>query len=156
MRLLGYLTRLGTVVVVVALSLVLATTALAGGRPLFGAMTGAQEVPGPGDPDGTGTVKLTLNQGRGTICYSISVENITLPATAAHIHPGAAGTEGAPVVTLGAPDASGQAAGCATGVDRSLIKAIRQHPRQYYVNVHTTDFPAGAVRSQLSWKAKPQ
>ena len=156
MRLLGYLARLGTVAVVVALSLVLATSALAAGRPLFAAMTGAQEVPGPGDPDGTGSVRLTLNQGRGTICYRIHVENITLPASAAHIHSGAFGVAGPVVVTLGAPDATGVATGCVTGVDHALIRAIRQHPRQYYVNVHTTDFPGGAVRGQLSWHAKPQ
>ncbi len=31
----------------------------------------------------------------------------------------------------------------------ATIKAIRTHPGQYYVNVHTADYPAGAVRGQL-------
>jgi hypothetical protein len=35
-------------------------------------------------------------------------------------------------------------------VDPGLIKAIRQNPSAYYVNVHNADFPAGAVRGQLS------
>jgi len=155
MRFVGYLMRLGTVAVVLALTLSLATGVLAGGRPLSTMLSGANEVP-PADPDGTGTARIWLNQGRGTVCWSIHVENITLPALAAHIHSAAAGVNGPIVVPLTAPDADGDATGCATGVDRALIKAIRQHPRQYYVNVHTTDFPAGAVRGQLSWHAKPQ
>jgi hypothetical protein len=155
MRFVGYLIRLGTVAVVVALSLALATGVLAGGRPLGTALSGANEVP-PADPDGTGVARVWLNQGRGTVCWSIHVENITLPAIGAHIHSAAAGVNGPVVVPLSAPDAEGNAVGCATGVDRALIKAIRQHPRQYYVNVHTTDFPGGAVRGQLSWHAKPQ
>ena len=156
MRLLGYLTRLGTVAGVVALSLVLATSVLAGGRPLAATLSGANEVPGPGDPDGTGAARITLNQGRGTVCWSIHVENITLPAAAAHIHRGPAGVPGPVVVGLSAPDASGNSSGCLSGVDRALIKEIRKNPSQFYVNVHTSDFPAGAVRGQLGWHAKPQ
>jgi len=155
MRLLRYFMRLGTVAMVVALSLALATGVLAGGRPLGTALSGANEVP-PGDPDGTGVARIWLNQGRGQVCWSIHVENITLPATAAHIHVAAAGVNGPIVVPLTAPDATGNSAGCATDVDHALIKAIRQHPRQYYVNVHTVDYPGGAVRGQLSWHAKPQ
>jgi hypothetical protein len=140
-----------TVAALTALALlsVAAAPATANGRPLKAEMVGANEVPGPGDPDGTGTVRLRLNQGRHRICYKIEVADITLPATAAHIHPGEAGVAAPPVVTLGTPDASGIAEGCATGVARSLIKDIRKHPAEYYVNVHTTDFPDGAVRGQL-------
>ena len=32
-----------------------------GGRPFEVTLTGAAEVPGPGDPDGTGTATLSLN-----------------------------------------------------------------------------------------------
>jgi hypothetical protein len=52
-------------------------------------------------------------------------------------------------VPLSAPDASGFASGC-TSVDRAEIKEIIQHPEEYYVNVHNADYPAGAVRGQLS------
>jgi hypothetical protein len=53
------------------------------------------------------------------------------------------------VVGLSAPDATGYASGCAS-VDPELIKAIRKAPAGYYVNVHTSDYPAGALRGQLS------
>jgi hypothetical protein len=137
------LTILLSVAVVLAFSI-----ALAGGRPLSTDMTGAAERPGPGDPDGTGTAHFTLNQGQGEICFELSVSNIA-PATAAHIHIAPPTDPGPVVVPLTPPDASGFSSGCVS-VDPELIKAIRQNPENYYVNVHNADFPAGAVRGQLS------
>ena len=137
--------------VLVALALlaiaVTATVAQAAGRPLATTLTGAAEVPGPGDPDGTGTARLELNIGTGEICYELAVSGIA-PATAAHIHVGPAGVAGPVVVPL-APPTSGSSSACASA-DPELIKAIIQNPQQYYVNVHNADFPAGAVRGQLS------
>lgn len=120
-----------------------------GGRPLTANLTGAAEAPGPGDPDGTGSAVITLNQGQGEVCWEISVSGITLPATAAHIHVAPVGVPGPVVVPLSAPDSSGFASGC-TSANPDLIKAIRQDPAAYYVNVHNADFPAGAVRGQLA------
>lgn len=120
-----------------------------GGRLLTTTLTGDQEVPGPGDPDGTGTAIITLNSGQGEVCFEISVSDITLPATAAHIHQAPAGEAGDIVVTLTPPDESGTSSGCVTGVDRALVKDIRKNPAGYYVNVHTSDFPSGAIRGQL-------
>ena len=51
-------------------------------------------------------------------------------------------------MTLVTPDADGNVMGCATA-DRALVKEILQNPAGFYVNVHTSDFPAGAVRGQL-------
>jgi hypothetical protein len=122
-----------------------------GGRPLSTEMT--QEVTSvpvwAGDPDGIGSALVTLNHGQGEVCWEMSVANITLPATASHIHRAAPGIRGPIVVGLTAPDASGEAAGCASGVDRELIRDILVNPGSYYVNVHTSDFPPGAVRGQL-------
>ena len=133
------------------LSLALATSAVASGRPFTGTMTGAAEVPGPGDPDGSGTFALTFNQGTGEVCFALSVENITLPATLAHVHRGTVTQSGPPVIDLVAPDATGTSSGCVQDVDRGLIKEIRQNPENFYVNVHTLpDFGPGAVRGQLS------
>ena len=123
-----------------------ATLAFGGGRPLSTPMSGANEVPGPGDPDGSGSAHVTLNQGQGEVCFELEVDNIATP-TAAHIHVGGGDVAGPVVVNL-AIDVNGLD-GC---VDASpeLIKAIRQNPEGYYVNVHNADFPAGAVRGQLS------
>ena len=126
-----------------------------GGRPLSTGLTGAAEVP-PGDLDGSGTATITVNPGQEEVCWEIRVQGITLPATAAHIHVGAAGT--APpnnvVVTLSAPVAGldptrGFSSGCTT-VERDLALAILKNPENYYVNVHNEPFPTGALRGQLS------
>jgi hypothetical protein len=128
------------------LALVLAAPASAGGRPFATTLRGAQEVPGPGDPDGVGSASLQLNHGQGTICYTLTASGLATP-TAAHIHAAPAGVAGPVVVPL-VPPVSGTSSACTTA-DRDLIKAIIQHPENYYVNVHTTEFPAGAIRGQL-------
>ena len=128
--------------------LALAGPAFAAGSRLTASMTGAEEVPGPGDADGSGTAVIRLNKGKGEVCYELTVSGIT-PATAAHIHVGPPGVAGPVVVPL-APPASGSVSACATGVDVELIKAIAKNPGDYYVNVHNVEFPAGAIRGQLS------
>jgi len=117
---------------------------------LFASLAGANEVPGPGDPDGTGKAAVTIDTANGQICYNLSVQNITLPATMAHIHRGAVGVAGPIVVPFDkAPDASGNAVGCVL-VDAALMQEIASNPAGFYVNVHTSDFPDGAARGQLS------
>jgi hypothetical protein len=116
--------------------------------PYVTQLTGGQEVPGPGDADGTGTAAITIDRAGGEVCWDINVQNITLPATAAHIHRGAVGVAGGIEVTLSAPNATGTAAGCTT-VGGALATEIATNPAAFYVNVHTTDFGGGAVRGQL-------
>jgi hypothetical protein len=125
--------------------------AFAKGRPLKADLTGANEIPGPGDPDGTGSARLRLNQGQERICYRLEVSGIAA-ATAAHIHRGSAGVAGPIVVTLAAPGADGIAEGCVS-VDRELVKAIRKNADAYYVNVHNAAYMDGAVRGQLTKRA---
>ena len=141
--------RLFAVASIVVLAILVFGTAavVAGGRPLSTTLTGAAEVPGPGDPDGTGTASLTLNHGQGEICFELTVTGIA-PATAAHIHFAPVGVAGPVVVPL-TPPTSGSSSGCVSA-DRDLVKAIIQNPENYYVNVHNAQYPAGALRGQLS------
>lgn len=120
-----------------------------GGRPLSTDMTQEVTTNHTGDPDGTGTALITLNPGQGEVCWELLVFDIELPAIASHIHRAPPGVAGPAVVGLSPPDATGVAVGCASGVDRELIRDILQNPGSYYVNVHTSDYLPGAIRGQL-------
>jgi CHRD domain len=130
-----------------ASALVLAGGAMAGGRPISVGLTGAAEAPGPGDPDGSGIVSLTFNPGLGEVCYDYTVTGVA-PLAAAHIHRAPAGSPGPVVIPLPPTSATG-GSGCVTAA-RDLIVAILTDPSAYYFNVHNADFPAGALRGQLT------
>jgi len=137
-------------VAILAAGLVLATSAPAAPAKLFAALTGAAECNaagtcGLGDPDGAGTAELTATlRPHSRICWSIDVTNITLPPTGVHIHRAPVGVAG-PIVV----DFMGQLSGC-TNVAPTLLSEIIHHPERFYVNVHNADFPAGAIRGQLT------
>jgi len=120
---------------------------------LMVSMTGLQEVPGPGDPDGNGTVEIRLVPRRGSICWNLYARAIG-PATAAHLHRGAAGIAGPPVLTFTTPDANGHSEGCAI-VDPALAREIGLASHDFYVNVHTEALPQGAIRGQLRNVSEP-
>jgi hypothetical protein len=138
--------------VAVALGFGSVATADDGGRPLSTTLVGAEEAPGPGDPDATGQAVLTLNQGQNEVCFDISWADVDGTVFASHIHVAPAGEPGPVVVTLftGSFTGTDSVSRCTQDVDPELIKAIRQDPTAYYVNVHSRpNFPGGAVRGQL-------
>lgn len=112
------------------------------------ALTGAAEVPGPGDPDGMGNAEFTFDWVSGNMCYEMDVANIGQP-TAAHIHRGGPGVAGPPVVTLEVPDVGDSDNSECQEVSAAIRDEIRGSPSNFYVNVHNDDYPAGAIRGQL-------
>lgn len=142
------------VALVVAAGLAATAVATAAtGRPdqgtvLTAVLKGTNEVP-PADPDGVGRARLTIDTVNDTVCFVIGARKITLPALSAHIHEGDAGVNGPIVITLAGPDSSGLSRGCVQA-DHALLLMILADPSHYYVNVHNTDFPSGAIRGQLS------
>ena len=114
--------------------------------PRFDAnLTGANEVP-PADPDGTGTAQVHIASALNTICTELEIRDIGA-VTAAHIHRGAAGVNGPPVVTLSIPG-DDDSDDCDVVAD-ALLDEIVDNPAGFYVNVHTADYPNGAIRGQL-------
>jgi len=117
------------------------------GEGMEATLSGAQEVPPPGDPDGRGMAEFTTVDRTDNFCYELAVSNIQ-PATAAHIHRGAPGMAGPPVITLDAPT-DGESNGCLS-VESALVDEIERNPNGFYVNVHNAEYPNGAVRGQLT------
>jgi len=112
-------------------------------------LTGA-EIPGGGDPDGSGTAHIVIGPGN-RVCFRLVMRNIG-PVIASHVHEGPPGVIGVhhaasldgPQVTLA--DGTQVKRGCSTSPEAAAIVA---NPSNYYVNVHNRPFVGGAVRGQL-------
>lgn len=115
----------------------------AGGRPLAADLSWENEVPLATGTSATGSAVFTLNQGQGEICFHIEANDLSGPVLADHIHVGEAGVAGPIVVSL-----EGMLSGCVSA-NADIIKAIRQNPENYYVNLHTALNPPGELRGQL-------
>jgi hypothetical protein len=109
------------------------------------ALTGEEEVPGPGDPDGSGSSAI-VPVSPDTVCFVLTASGID-PATDAHIHEAPPGEAG-PIVLPLTPPTNGTSGGC-TEADPTLVGDLRQRPSDFYVNVHNEPFPEGAIRGQL-------
>jgi hypothetical protein len=119
-----------------------------GGVEIDTKLMGIAEQPDLGDADGLGTAVIRLRQGQGRVCFKLDAQNIATP-TAAHIHKGGPEESGPAIVPLTTPAASGSGTGC-VNASRVVVKDILANKAGYYVNIHTGEFPNGAVRGQLA------
>lgn len=101
------------------------------------------------DEDGTGTATVVLDPEAGTACWEMTLENVD-PITVSHIHEGAEGEDGGVVVDLDVDGFEGSSEGCNDAADADILQSIIDNPAGFYVNVHTGDLPAGAIRGQLA------
>lgn len=116
------------------------------GLPALGAsMRGGSNVPA-GDPDGSGSVRISLDETSNTICIVLTTANLS-PIDLAHIHRGGPGEMGPVVVPVDAPDQNPND-DCKL-VTKALLKEIASQPGAFYVDVHSTEYPRGAIRGQL-------
>ncbi|MEO5986277.1 MAG: CHRD domain-containing protein [Candidatus Limnocylindria bacterium] len=104
----------------------------------------------PGNPDGSGSASIVVDPTAGTLCWELTVDGIG-PVLQSHIHVGAEGASGDVVVPLDVDGFDGTSEGCIEPMeDAAVLQEIIDDPAGYYVNVHTEDFPAGAIRGQLA------
>jgi hypothetical protein len=118
-------------------------------------MDGSQEVPGPGDADGTASGTITLDDVTGAVSWNLTYANIDLP-TAMHIHSGAAGVAGGVLIGLGVATSGG----AGTLIDNLVaapasVASVLAAPANFYVNIHNASFGPGAVRGQLGTLPEP-
>jgi len=128
-------------------------SAAAAAKPYLAMLSGANEVPAA-DPDGEGAAAVTIDPDHTEVCIDIRVANLDT-VTMAHIHHAAAGSNGPVVVPAGVSFANlptPTSANC-VAVDPVLIADMIANPANYYVNVHTTAYPGGAIRGQLALSA---
>jgi CHRD domain len=135
-----------------------------GGVRLRADLDGAQEVP-PADPDGRGAAQVDVNVQGNEVCFDVKFEDITT-ANRGHIHSGAAGVNGPIVVPffdlqlpenqrdprLETLEDDERLEGCVAPsptAPANVLADIVAHPENYYVNLHNSRFPGGAIRCQL-------
>jgi CHRD domain/LPXTG cell wall anchor motif len=110
-------------------------------------LSGDVEVP-KGDLDASGTASVKVSDSQ--VCFNVQWSGVK--ATASHIHLAPKGKAGAIVVPFfksSTPLSATSKSGC-TEVSATLAKAIATNPSAYYINVHDTQFPKGAIRGQLA------
>jgi hypothetical protein len=142
-------------------------------RVIDARLSGYQENPLALSSSGAGHFRMKVDKAAGTISYKLSYDGLEGAVTQAHIHLGSksqvggvsvflctnlgngpAGTQACPPApatitgTIVAADVIGPAGqGIAAGEFAELLAAIRANST--YVNVHSTLYPVGEIRSQL-------
>ena len=98
------------------------------------------------DPDHKGFAVLTLESTK--IRYTIDAPGLqTVVAT--HIHHGPAGMNGPMLWEINTGYRGDRIDGEATGLPSGVITLIALEPSQYYVKLHSLQYPGGAIRGQL-------
>jgi hypothetical protein len=120
-------------------------------------LTGAAEVPGPGDADAVGHAKVQIVPALDRVCVRIDWANVDGAVWGLHIHGPATPQQAAPILvpllmlTPGAADnlpGTGSLEMCVNDADADAIAA---NPSAYYLNLHSSpNFNPGAIRAQLS------
>jgi len=139
------------------------STASAQGTPLFAVLAGGNEVnptgeANAGDTNAFGSATVII-RGSDTLCWAILVTGLDTP-NAAHIHGARAGINGPIRVILEPPENAvgqnsgnpGTSSGCITDASTDFVATLRSlkaNPANFYINVHSGNFPGGGVRGQL-------
>ncbi len=140
-----------TLIFGLALTFVLfGTTAFA---QTFGAvLTGSQENP-PTTSPGFGNFTGSFDSGHANLTVTLTVANLGAPINNFHIHEKASGSQSGPVIInligLGGVFINNKMTGMFP-VTSDVAARMLANPSSFYVNVHTTQFPGGAIRGDLA------
>jgi hypothetical protein len=122
-------------------AMAIAVTAFAGDVKVK--LTGAQEVPPvTSTASGAGTIKIDKDM---TVSGSVTTKGIE--GVAAHIHSGAAGKNGPPVITLEQKSPGEWSVPAGSKLTDEQYKMFKAG--ELYVNVHSAAHQSGEIRGQL-------
>ncbi len=132
-------------VVFAAFTLILSATANA---EIFTAnLTGVQEVPANAST-ATGYARITVNEGAGTLQFTVVFTGLAGTQNNCHIHaPAAIGVSTGVAINFGIVGGTSGTISGSTTITPTQLSQLRAHLG--YVNVHSTAFPGGEIRGQL-------
>ncbi|TDD28512.1 CHRD domain-containing protein, partial [Nonomuraea terrae] len=122
-------------------------------------LTGKNEVPVKGGPkvgDKNGSALAVFVIDRDKVSYAVRWEGTATP-TMFHIHQGKKGQNGDVKIGFfmdGLPKGTSAVSGTVQVKDKNLLAGITRNPGNWYANLHTGEFPGGAVRAQM-YRIKP-
>ena len=109
-------------------------------------LTSQKEVPS-NNSKGKGKVKIEYSKKTRELTWTIDYEGLTGPVTVAHFHgPAMAGKNADPTFTI-----NGKLSSPITG--RTVLSQIQESDflaGKWYLNLHTSTFPSGELRAQVS------
>lgn len=116
-------------------------------------LTGSQERPSPTSTPGWGNATVSFTDSTHTnINVTLTVANLGSPITGAHIHEKAAGSDTGGIV-VSFTGLTSFSNGKLTGtfpIDPAVAARLIANPANFYMNVHTSQFPNGAIRGDLA------
>jgi CHRD domain len=118
------------------------------------AFSGANEVP-PNASPGTGNGTVTLENFETTITVFMRFSGLTANATAGHIHGPAPAGMNAPVIFNMSPPASTSGTAGPTSFTITPTQVNDLKTQLNYFNVHTSTFPGGEIRGQITTVVVP-
>lgn len=149
----------GTGTAVAATNSASADRAGSGKRGAFVLELSGDAVPGGRDEEADGVARLKFDPKRETLCLATAWKDLAGSVTAMHLHKGVAGKTGDHHIEIlddehlaGGNNMFGtcvQVQGHMGHTGRELIEAVLDDPEGYYLNVHSTKYPKGALRGQL-------